>query len=141
MTHKTLHFTRHYVEMLIAMFLGMLVLGGGFALLLAPIGIDVGDWRDDAPELALLGMALTMTVPMVAWMRYRGHGWAPAWEMTAAMSVPSIAAIALLWAGTVQDGHALMMIQHVAMFPAMLAVMLLRLDEYTSHPARLAVRA
>jgi hypothetical protein len=78
-------------------------------------------------------MAFTMSVPMVAWMRHRGHGWAPAWEMTASMFVPSFAAIALLWAGTVEDTHALLMLQHVAMLPAMAAAMLLRLGEYTGH--------
>jgi hypothetical protein len=125
---KTLHFIRHYIEMLVAMFVGMLVLVG----VPAAIGADVTDW-DGAPDLSLLVMATAMSAPMVAWMRYRGHGWAPAWEMTAAMFVPTIAAIALRWAGTVEDGHDLMMIQHVAMFPAMFAVMLLRLDEYTGH--------
>jgi len=135
MLPKTLHFTRHYAEMIAAMFLGMFVLGGALVLALAPIGIDVGSWRDDAPALLLLGMAFTMSAPMVAWMRHRGHGWAPAWEMTASMFVPSVAAIALLEAGTLDDTHAAMMIQHVAMFPAMLVVMLARLDEYTGHPA------
>jgi hypothetical protein len=133
MTTKTVHFIRHYVEMVVAMALGMLVLAGGAAALLGAAGIEVGSWRTDAPELLLLGMALTMTVPMVAWMRYRGHGWAPAWEMTASMFAPTFAAIALLWAGAVEDSHTLLMIQHIAMFPAMLAVMLLRLDEYTGH--------
>jgi len=136
MTHKTLHFIRHYIEMLIAMAVGMVVLGGASSVLLSAVGVDVGSWRTDAPELLLLGMALTMSVPMVAWMRHRGHGWAPAWEMTASMFVPSFAAIALLWAGTVEDTHALLMIQHVAMLPAMLAVMLLRLEEYTGHTGR-----
>jgi flagellar biosynthetic protein FliP len=133
MTHKTLHFIRHYVEMLIAMFVGMFVLGGAFAVLLGAVGIDVGSWRTEAIELFLLGMAFTMSVPMVAWMRYRGHGWAPAWEMTASMFVPSFAAIALLWAGMVEDAHSLLMIQHIAMLPAMLAAMLLRPAEYTGH--------
>jgi hypothetical protein len=133
MLPKTLHFTRHYVEMLIAMFLGMFVLGAALAVPLGALGVDVGDWRSEAPELMLLGMAFTMSVPMVAWMRHRGHGWAPAWEMTAAMFVPSVAAIALLWAGAVVDSGALMAIQHSAMFPAMLVAMLLRLDEYTGH--------
>ena len=72
---------------------------------------------------------------MAAWMRYRGHGWAPVWEMTASMFVPSFAAIALLWAGPVEDADALLLIQHIGMFPSMLAVMLLRLDEYTGHGA------
>jgi hypothetical protein len=138
MTQKTLHFIRHYVEMVIAMLLVMFVLGSAFALLLGMFGIDVGDWRSNAPELLLLGMAFTMSVPMVAWMRHRGHGWTPAWEMTASMFAPSVAAIALLWAGAVEDPGALLAIQHVAMFPAMLAVMLLRPDESTRHAAHAA---
>ena len=141
MTTKTVHFIRHYVEMVVAMALGMLVLAGGAAALLGAAGIEVGSWRTDAPELLLLGMALTMTVPMVAWMRHRGHGWAPAWEMTASMFAPTFAAIALLWAGAVEDSHTLLMIQHIAMFPAMLAVMLLRLDEYTGHAGHTGARA
>jgi hypothetical protein len=128
---KTLNFIRHYVEMVIAMVLGMLVLGGAGAALLGAIGIDVGNWQDDAPELLLLAMAFTMTAPMVAWMRYRGHGWAPAYEMAGAMFAPTFAAIALLWAGALADTHAALMIQHIAMFPAMLVVMLPRLGEYT----------
>jgi len=135
MMHKALHFTRHYAEMIAAMFLGMFVLGGALTLALSPVGIDVGSWREEAPALLLLGMALTMSAPMVAWMRYRGHGWVPAWEMTASMFVPTVAAIALLEAGTLGDTHAAMMIQHVGMFPAMFLVMLIRLDEYTRHPA------
>jgi hypothetical protein len=132
---KLFHFTRHYAEMVLAMFLGMFILGGALALALDPLGVHVGDWREDAPALLLLGMALTMTVPMAAWMRYRGHRWAPTWEMSGAMLVPTAAAIALLAAGTLADSHAALMIQHVAMFPAMLLVMLVRLDEYTGHHA------
>src|SRR5215216_5877696 len=123
---KTRTFIRHYAEMVIAMFLGMLVIGGAFAA----AGVDV-----EGIELELLGMALSMSVPMVAWMRYRGHGWLPAGEMTASMFLPSIAAIALLWAGLVEDSGALMAIQHGAMFPAMLVAMLLRLEEYTGAHA------
>jgi hypothetical protein len=66
-------------------------------------------------------------------VRYRGHGWAPVWEMTGAMFVPSFAAIGLLWAGVVVDTDPLLYIQHIGMFPIMLAVMLFRLDEYTGH--------
>jgi hypothetical protein len=124
------HFIRHYVEMWIAMALGMGVLGAASGALSA-LGVDVAAWRSDEIELELLLMAAAMSVPMVAWMRYRGHGWAPAWEMTAAMFVPSLGAIALLWAGTVTDDDALMMIQHVAMIPAMLVPMLLRREEYS----------
>ena len=126
-------FTRHYVEMLVAMVLGMVVLGGALAVPLQLAGVDVANWDRNAPALLLLSMAFTMTVPMVAWMRHRGHGWAPAADMTAAMFLPSFAAVGLLWAGLQTDTHALLVIQHVAMGPAMLVAMLLRRHEYTGH--------
>jgi hypothetical protein len=46
---------------------------------------------------------------------------------------PAAGAIALLASGAVSDGHALLMAEHIAMFPAMLVVMLLRRDEYECH--------
>jgi hypothetical protein len=119
--------------MVAAMFLGMFVLGFALAVPLELAGVDVGGWDAAAPALALLAMAFTMTVPMVAWMRYRGHGWSPCWEMSAAMLVPSFAAIGLLWGGIATDYGVLMGIQHSVMFPAMLLVMLLRPHEYTGH--------
>jgi hypothetical protein len=117
-------FLRHYLEMLLAMFIGMGVLAGG----LAAAGVDIR-----SVELALLWMAFSMSLPMVAWMRYRGHGWTPSLEMTASMFLPSFAAIALLWFGLVEDRGALMGVQHAAMFPAMLVAMLLRRAEYSGH--------
>jgi hypothetical protein len=138
---RVTHFARHYVEMVLAMFLGMVALGLPLAAGLEILAIDVSTWRTDARELLLLGMAFTMSIPMAAWMRYRGHGWAPVWEMTASMFVPSFAAIGLLWAGIVEGSDALLLIQHVGMFPSMLAVMLLRLDEYTGHGGHVPARA
>ena len=130
---SVLMFARHYLEMVVAMVLGMIVLGAPLAALLGLVGVEVSSWDTDAPELLLLGMAFTMTVPMVAWMRHRGHGWAPTWEMAASMFVPSFGAIGLLWAGVQTDIHALLEIQHIAMLPSMLAVMLLRPREYAGH--------
>ena len=132
---RPITFARHYLEMVVAMFAGMFVLGVPLAAALGVAGIDVGDWRTDAPALMLLGMAFTMSVPMAGWMWFRGHGAAPIREMTAAMFVPSVAAIALLAAGIATDHETLMAIQHAGMFPAMLAVMLFRLDEYSGAHA------
>jgi uncharacterized membrane protein YfcA len=126
-------FTRHYLEMVVAMLLGMVVLGAALAVPLELAGADVSNWDAEAPALHLLGMAFTMTVPMVAWMRHHGHDWAPCREMAAAMFVPTFAGIGLLWSDVMTDVHGLLMIQHIAMFPLMLAVMLLRRDEYTRH--------
>ncbi len=126
-------FAKHYLEMVVAMFVGMFVLGGAAATLLGLAGVDLSDWHTDAPALMLLWMATTMTVPMAAWMRLRGHGWAATAEMSASMYLPTFLAIALLAAGAVEGHGTLMAIQHVVMFPAMLAAMLLRPAEYAGH--------
>jgi hypothetical protein len=124
----TAQFLRHYLEMVVAMLLGMVVLGIPGDMLLELAGVDTG-----AAGVLLIGMATYMTVPMVAWMRHRGHGWLPSLEMSAAMYVPTFAALALLEAGALGDAHAAMAVQHVVMFPAMFGVMLLRRSEYTAH--------
>ena len=94
-------FVRHYIEMVAAMLVGMVVLGGVSALVL------------DLPDrtwVELVEMAPWMTLPMVGWMRFRGHGWRACAEMAAAMAVPAGATLALLWTGVVTDGDALVMI-------------------------------
>lgn len=130
------HFTRHYLEMVLAMVLGMAMLGVPATAALGVAGISMSELHHDLPALVLLGMAVTMTVPMVAWMRYRGHGWAATNEMAASMFVPSFAVVGLLAAGAVTDIGVLMTIQHVVMLPAMLVVMLLRLDDYAGGHSR-----
>jgi hypothetical protein len=133
MNPSTRHFIRHYVEMVVAMFLGMLILGvpGEFAL--QAFGSSTSELRADVPALVFLGMAVTMTVPMVAGMRYRGHSWRPSNEMALSMFIPTFAVIALMETAVLDDFGTLMMLEHVAMFPAMLIAMLLRVDEYTGH--------
>lgn len=128
------HFARHYLEMLVAMFVGMIVLGMPATVALSGAGVSSSELANDAPALLLLGMAFTMTAPMVAWMRYRGHGWPASNEMAASMFIPTFGVIALLGAGLVEDTGTLLVIEHVAMLPSMLAAMLLRRDEY-SHAA------
>jgi|tagenome__1003787_1003787.scaffolds.fasta_scaffold20641064_3 hypothetical protein len=124
-TTPTRNFIRHYIEMVIAMLVGMAVLG-------APAGLVV-DYHATAQMLG--AMAITMTVPMAAWMRYRGHGWAPTAEMSAAMILPALGVMGLFTADLVTDVGALMLLEHVVMLAAMLGAMLLRRDEYTHHHA------
>jgi flagellar biosynthetic protein FliP len=125
-------FIRHYAEMVAAMFAGMIVLGLPLEGALIAAGTSTSDLQDSAPAIVLLGMAITMTVPMVAWMRHRGHGWQPSSEMAASMFLPTFAAIGLMGAGVVGFGTA-MGVEHAVMFPAMLGAMLLRPSEYTGH--------
>ena len=118
-------FAWHYLEMVVAMLLGMAL--GELSNLLVDL--------PDRPAIELAEMSIWMTAPMVAWMRFRGHGWQLCNEMAAAMLIPGAIALVLLGAGVVTDVHLLLMFQHMAMFPAMLVAMLLRRDEYTHHHA------
>src|SRR3954464_4317381 len=118
--------------MVVVMFAGMLVLGLAGEAALHAIGSGTSELRETAPATVFLGMAATMTLPMVTWMRYRGHTWQPTLEMAASMIIPTLAAIALLAAG-VLGFTALMGLEHVAMLLGMLVAMLARIGEYTSH--------
>jgi hypothetical protein len=127
------HFARHYVEMVVAMVLGMAVLWLPSGAALNAAGLSMSELHDDAPALMLLWMASIMTAPMVAWMRHRGHRCAPCTEMAASMFLPAFAVIGLLAAGLLDDVMVLMTIEHIVMLPSMLVAMLLRRDEYTGH--------
>ncbi len=120
-------FARHYVEMVVVMLLGMAVLALPARWATDALWPDVAQ---DDPTLMLARMAATMTLPMIPWMRWRGHGWAPCLEMAGAMVVPALAVIALLELGAVEGVGLLMTIEHVAMFAAMFAVMVARPGEY-----------
>lgn len=140
MTTSPRSFIRHYLEMVAAMFAGMLVLGIPAEALLRALGTSSTGLEADAPALMFLEMGVIMTIPMVALMRRRGHAWRPCWEMAASMLVPTFAAIGLLAAGVGGAGR-LMAIEHAVMLVAMLGVMLARYDEYAAcgHGLRRAV--
>ena len=127
MSQSTKHFVRHYLEMVAAMFLGMALLSTPAGCVMSAFGTS---WGDISTEMMILVMATTMTVPMVGWMVYRGHGTRANAEMSASMYVPAVAAIALLWSGMVTGTGVLMIIEHVAMLLGMAGVMLLRPAEY-----------
>ena len=121
------HFLRHYLEMVVAMFAGMAVLWAVGAGVEAATGLEFP--TSEQPELAALKMAFDMSVGMVVWMRYRGHGWVSTLEMVAAMFAPAVLLAPLSWLGFM-SGELLMIFTHVAMLPLMLAVMLRRRAEY-----------
>jgi len=120
----TRRFVLHYVEMVVAMLVGMAALGA-----ISYVVLDL----PDRTWVEIVEMAVWMTVPMVAWMRFRGHRWRVCNEMAAAMLLPGAGALVLLATGALTDAHALLMLEHMVMFPAMLVAMLLRRDEYTGH--------
>ena len=135
MTASTRHFIRHYVEMLVAMFAGMVVLGGPAMLALGAAGVTSAELRGEAPAALLLGMGITMTVPMIAWMRYRGHGWTVCLEMAAAMIAPAVPLCILRVADVISGG--LCGASCLLSLVAMIGVVVYRRDYY-SHEARAA---
>ena len=116
-------FALHYLEMIVVMVMGMIVLGRAVGLV-----ADI-----NGTGSMLIEMGVTMTVPMVAWMRVRGHAWRPCLEMGASMVLPALATLALLGEGIVVGAGALIMILHAVILTAMLVAMLLRRDEYSGH--------
>ncbi len=125
-------FLRHFLEMTVVMMLGMCVLGGAFRelhVLVFGNGFAAA-WREHA-GLAAYGMAFTMTVPMVLWMRYRGHSWERGGEMALAMNLPVLPVLGL-YVFDVVGFDAVLGLQMALMIPAMLAAMLYRRDEYSA---------
>lgn len=119
-------FIRHFLEMVVAMVLGMMVFGAILRLILAQLGYST---LLDQTEPAVLIMATNMTAGMTLLMRYRGHGWPSVAEMAAAMYVPFLILLIPFWAGLV-SGAAVMAGGHVLMIPCMILVMLRRRREY-----------
>ena len=120
-------FALHYLEMVVVMVVGMEVLD-------LPLGLvfDVSH----RPAAMLVEMTVTMTVPMVAWMRLRGHAWRPCNEMAASMVLPALATLALLAADVVSGSGGSMVLLHALMLPSMLVAMLLRRSEYSCGHGR-----
>jgi len=125
---RWLRFLLHYLEMVIAMLVGMIVLGAVVRGVVAVAGLDYSSAR--FPELASLEMAVTMSAGMAAWMRYRGHDWASTLEMCGAMFAPIVVLFPLLWF-VVISGQSMIALMHAAMMPLMLVVMLWRRSQYT----------
>jgi flagellar biosynthetic protein FliP len=118
-------FVRHFLDMLVAMIIGM-------ALLMPLWGLAGLPGPGPYPELHALWMATTMTVGMSAWMAFRRHSWPAIAEMALAMYVPFVLLFLPYWAG-VLSGEGVILAGHVLMLPAMVLAMLRRPAEYTGH--------
>ena len=121
-------FARHLLEMVVAMMAGMAVLGVALATLGEPPG-----YANLFVQYGFMGVS--MSVPMVAWMRYRGHSWRDGGEMTAAMLAPMLALVVPVESGAAGyvpglSEHSLPVLSHVAMIGGMVALMVYRRDRY-----------
>jgi len=119
-------FVLHFLEMVVAMAVGMVALHPVWTLVLDATGAT-GLMHD--PYTGALIMATDMTVAMSAWMRFRGHRWRPIAEMGAAMYLPFLVLFPPMWAGLISSGGMLLW-GHVLMLFAMAGAMALRPHEY-----------
>jgi NhaP-type Na+/H+ or K+/H+ antiporter len=121
-------FWRHFLEMLAAMAVGMVATG---AIFLSIVGLKTWDQVTiQYPTQALVAMAAGMSIPMVAWMLLRGMGRRNAYEMAAAMILPVVPFLCLVWfdiTKTAQCGG-----YCAATIVAMLALMRYRRSTYST---------
>jgi hypothetical protein len=126
------NFARHYLEMCIAMCVGgvpltLVTLAGLSSLTGASV-------RDQYPQLSLLVMAFTITLPMAAWMLFRGMPRRPTLEMAGAAFLVAIVLIMASWIGGIEEAPQLKVGEFCGLTcAAMFAVMLFRLDLYTGR--------
>lgn len=126
---KVGRFLAHLAEMVVVMVLGMMLLAPAWDWAGVALGIEAVLAR---PDVGAVVMVLDMVAAMTVWMRVRRHGWAPIWEMNAAMAAPFAVLLVLFWLGVTSAGD-MMLWGHVLMVPAMAGAMLLRPAEYTEH--------
>ena len=115
--HGRLRFAGHFIEMQLAMMVGMM-LGG-------PLGIPAVA----GVELRAALWLVLMVLPMVAWMTFRGMSRRSSVEMSTAMIVPTVVIFPVFWAGLI-TGTTIIGFEHLSMAPAMLALMVYRHREY-----------
>lgn len=130
--HSSRHlsaFWRHFLEMFAVMVAGMVASG---YILVRIVGLTSWDRATVLyPTQCLLVMAAGMSVPMAAWMLYRGMGRRNSMEMAAAMVLPVVPFLCLVWFH-VTDG-ALCGAYCASSIVAMLALMRHRRSEYSMH--------
>lgn len=93
-------------------------------------GLSSSEALRQYPWQSVLAMGVSMTVPMVAWVLWRGHGWRNSGEMAAAMLLPSVPFVILCSLHVLSGGpgaRAYMMLSILAM----LGLMFCRRDAYS----------
>lgn len=129
--HPWRHFMRHLLEMTAVMVVGMFAAAFVFMVVLN-LAIDGEITWEQAlvyyPVHALLAVAIGMSVPMVPWMRRRGHSRRSAYEMAAVMAVPVIPFVCLALFDVVKGAQC--GLYCLIGFLAMPALMIYRRSEY-----------
>ena len=127
------HFVLHFLEMCVAMCIGGVILN--LLVFRAAALIGYPDLRQQFPALALLVIAFNYSLPMAAWMRFRGMAWRPTLEMSGTTIGLGVLLIGLAWLGIIPRsslrGWELGFCGPACVL--MVVVMLFRLDLYTGR--------
>ena len=121
-------FALHYVEMVLAMIIGMIVLGIPVDTVARAAGYD--DLYHELPLAGAIVMTVIMVVPMAAWMGFRGHDRSMTVEMSLAMIVPTVALLAAAIGRLIAPASVMTLVDPL-MYVSMLAVMLARWPMYS----------
>jgi deazaflavin-dependent oxidoreductase (nitroreductase family) len=125
-------FVLHLLEMCMVMCAGAIALGFLFFGTAALLGYT--DLPQRAPELTVLVIAISLSLPMAVWMRFRGMAWRPTLEMSGSTMVFGLLLIVAYWTDLVARDN-LVEVQTSAACPLMVAVMLLRPRLYSGDHA------
>ncbi len=122
-------FWRHFLEMLAVMVAGMIAAG---YIVVRAVGLTSWDAATfQYPTQCLLAMAVGMSVPMMVWMRLRGMGTRSSYEMAAAMILPVIPFLCLVWFNVTEGAQC--GAYCIASVVVMFALMRFRPTEYAHH--------
>jgi hypothetical protein len=126
-------FALHLFEMCMVMCVGAILLSVLFFGAAAMLGYT--DLPQQAPELAVLVIAINLSLPMAVWMRFMGMEWRPTLEMSGSTMVAGLLLIAAYWLDIVAKSSLMELQTGLLACPLMFAVMLFRFRLYsTSHP-------
>jgi hypothetical protein len=123
--HLGSRFWRHFAEMFAVMVAGMIA---SAAIFLTIVQMTWDEATSGRPTASLLVIAAGMSIPMAAWMIWRGMGHKNAAEMAAAMVLPVIPFLCLVWFGVTES--ALCGAYCIVAIVAMLALMVHRRSIY-----------
>ena len=125
---QVVRFVGHYVQMAIAMEVGMFLPVGFILSALGLYGIE-----SRSPEASALVMTAEMVFGMAAWMCIRRHSWRHTVEMSAGMSASTVVAAAASLAGLLPHTVASSGPVQILMWAGMLGAMLFRWRDYAQY--------
>lgn len=132
-------FVLHFFQMCAVMCVGgvaLILLFFGAATALGYTNLD-----QRAPELTVLVIAVSLSLPMLLWMRYMGMDWRPTLEMSGSTMVAGLLLILAYWLGLISQSGLIPLQTGLLACPLMLVVMLFRFRLYSGAHAHHHARA